>query len=616
MGDLDTQGGGKYRTIEDGVITSIDGGNTFSIKVSGRDYDYVGVNGTWYDADNVEGEDVRIGFVQGSAKLPVLITRGSKPNSITVSDYISDYISGKTWHNPVEGDESGRGHSHLLTPGAIPSLAGEATEIVPLEGGASWDQPQLGIIDSGDCVFVFFPADWSLSLVDVGAKEVLWTVSAPSDGEPGVWWIDSLQLFLVQNGRGNIYVPYDPETNTPGYFTVDWSTRNTVWLINREGEIVSNPILSMGGGKIFSVAADGSFFAARLGVSRWQITPSGSGWSISKTDTVEADSLPDNIYSAHVLQGRTASGEAVYSTRFDPDNTSLRTVRLSKNGSVIRSHTDNLASHAYLGNQTLATPMRGVSSMSGFVFGDTVLGVEVRSEWYDAWATDWKWYGPGVPVQTFPRSGYCNTLGYLFSETAEEQFTLEYTAELVEFESSDPINYPVGTQWSIYSLRFATIGNTRLPIAGGIIETGQRFWEPDNGPNGLPRVNHGQFPQRTDVVPSFALDRSPKLEFRDSISLDVLYSIDYVADGATERKALVCASETEGWAIVHLVKSRVPRLLRVKWTKIGEGWGFEHTVSEGSYLGRVDQEPADAVGVGSAIFWIVYDGGWKLDRYS
>lgn len=84
MGDLDTLGGGKYRTIEDGQITSISGGNTFSINVAGRDNDYVGVNGTWYDADNQKGEDVRLGFIQGSAKLPVMITRGSRPRRTVV----------------------------------------------------------------------------------------------------------------------------------------------------------------------------------------------------------------------------------------------------------------------------------------------------------------------------------------------------------------------------------------------------------------------------------------------------------------------------------------------------------------------------------------------------
>lgn len=77
---MNLQPDGTYRQAERVQIEANNLGS-YTLRVDGRDEPYTGVGATWIDADNAVGEDVTVGFVQGESTLPVMFSRGSKPNA-------------------------------------------------------------------------------------------------------------------------------------------------------------------------------------------------------------------------------------------------------------------------------------------------------------------------------------------------------------------------------------------------------------------------------------------------------------------------------------------------------------------------------------------------------
>lgn len=75
---------GQWRQVEDGQILSAEG-NDYSFQVEGRPYPYDGVQGTWYDADNLSGEQARLAYVQGQPYMPIFFSRNSRPKRMIVT---------------------------------------------------------------------------------------------------------------------------------------------------------------------------------------------------------------------------------------------------------------------------------------------------------------------------------------------------------------------------------------------------------------------------------------------------------------------------------------------------------------------------------------------------
>lgn len=128
---LEYQRSGGFRQSEDVQITANDGGS-YKLQVEGREHPYEGVGGTWQDADNAVGEDVRVAFVQGYPTLPIMFSRGSKPNSRIVIDG-----DGGTFHTNWERfcrNFNGRGNMPELETGSADravSFEGEVTAQTP-----------------------------------------------------------------------------------------------------------------------------------------------------------------------------------------------------------------------------------------------------------------------------------------------------------------------------------------------------------------------------------------------------------------------------------------------------------------------------------------------------
>lgn len=95
---MNLQPDGTYRQAERVQIEANNLGS-YTLRVDGRDEPYTGVGATWIDADNAVGEDVTVGFVQGESTLPVMFSRGSKPNSkLVMARQFVDFFSGWTRH--------------------------------------------------------------------------------------------------------------------------------------------------------------------------------------------------------------------------------------------------------------------------------------------------------------------------------------------------------------------------------------------------------------------------------------------------------------------------------------------------------------------------------------
>lgn len=78
--ELSAVGNSRFRQREDGIVEAASGGS-FQLRVAERAHPYSGLGATWHDNDVAVGDQGSVCFIQGSRRLPQLVSRRNRPNS-------------------------------------------------------------------------------------------------------------------------------------------------------------------------------------------------------------------------------------------------------------------------------------------------------------------------------------------------------------------------------------------------------------------------------------------------------------------------------------------------------------------------------------------------------
>lgn len=574
------------------------------------------------------------------------------------SRFVPSFPSLVSWFNPIEGDESGRGHSRLVTPGVVPAIDGTTTTL--LDTGlihSAW--AQFGIYDSNK-IFILSPAanladgvHFKIFNLETSTLTYDSEISDPAlnSGYTRVWWVDDLRLFMF--AAWNIIDLYDENMTFLSRSAFATAYDLSLW--------------------IKCVGADGSIYRGGNEVIRYQIVDE-SPYIVEQVEVAIAANEDGREYE---ILGRKPDGTPVVRYRVE-DTTDKEWTRLGVITPAEEIRVKNYDWTPYHG-ASAGQDVMGEPEMSALILPSGVVGAEVESHYNSAFDA---LMGFASSSPGNKKSGLCDEVGILWNEGGSE-VDKTWAPALERYLYDSEIGYYVADTLNVRTSLLSREGTNIAPgvlnsprwgCASGFFETApkkappkedllQLWWLPP-GMQSSTVVNYRFSHRDFNFSPRFqstnwrkygtsegfsgignvSSDPPPprdlKYEFRDS-GLNLLYAIDtgplptptyteIVYNDHYEPnpdKVTICDDGQQGWMIIDALASGAVaeyrgRRILVTWTKSGSSISFNHEVAEETSLGHLYPGstqvlyPQHRIAKGDAILQLFFHGGtWKLDRY-